>query len=169
MIFFTGEPDIINGFKVIDIKNSWDIFTFFDAVAAYSEGYEWQLRTYMKLFGCTSAELVYTLNDAPDVLILKALESESYKHPDRETPEWREVQIVQSMVFTQENFDRFINIRGWGGDEFTDKLIEYFIPIPENERMCRYQFKCDDDKVKFMQSRVVDARNYLKRLYAKAH
>jgi hypothetical protein len=106
--------------------------------------------------------LIYILSDAPDEMVLKSLEIENYKG---DVPEWREVQILTDMIFTQENFDRFINIRGLGGDEFTDKLINRFVPIPIEDRICIREFTAHDETLKFMQSRVIEMRNYLKTIY----
>jgi hypothetical protein len=59
----TGECDIDTGKKVIDIKNSWDFFTFFNAEP--TSLYEWQGRSYMELWDRDEFELVYVLNDLP--------------------------------------------------------------------------------------------------------
>ena len=61
--FVTGECDVDAGDRIIDIKNSWDFFTFF--AAEPSSLYEWQGRAYMELWGRDKFELVYVLNDMP--------------------------------------------------------------------------------------------------------
>ena len=163
--YFTGECDIVTDSKVIDIKNSWDIFTFDDAIRDFNPKYEYQLRAYMDLYNVPYAELVYMLMDAPDEVILKELEKESYKHPDRETPEFIEVQIIKNMVFSHANFTRLIDLRALGGDKLSDMAIDSFIEIPINERVKRYQFKVDVDIEHEMQNRVLMAREYLKQTY----
>ena len=165
--YFTGECDIITTDKVIDVKGSWDIFTFDDAVNAYNTDYEYQLRVYMDLYKVNNAELIYILYDAPDEVILKELEKESYKHPDRETPEFIEVEILKNMIFTQSNFNRFVELRALGGDELTDLSINSFIEIPIEERIVRYTFKSDKDILSKIKGRVNDARAYLKTKYKK--
>jgi hypothetical protein len=142
------------------------VFTFTDMLQSYKKDNEWQLRGYMSLYNRKRADLVYTLNDAPVEMVLDTLEREARYSIDGITPEWREVQIVKSMIFTNSTFEFFINNRQWGGDEYTDKLIASFIEIPREERIVRYQFEADQIKLKFMQDRVVDARNYLKKRYA---
>ena len=60
--FLTGTPDIITSEEVIDMKNSWDCFTFplfFDAIP--NKDYFYQLQGYMALTGLKKAKLVYTL------------------------------------------------------------------------------------------------------------
>jgi len=64
--YFTGEPDIILDDLIIDIKNSWDAFTFplFEAEIPNSD-YFYQLQVYMHLTGKRKAKLVYVLLDTP--------------------------------------------------------------------------------------------------------
>jgi hypothetical protein len=71
--FIMGTPDIVTATEVIDIKSSWDIFTFyasrFDKLDA---GYEWQLRGYMDLTGRQRARLSYILCDTPWQIVAQA-------------------------------------------------------------------------------------------------
>lgn len=64
--YMTGTPDLILAGEVVDIKNSWDCFTFplLDEKIPI-EGYADQLQGYMELTGKKSAKLVYTLMTAP--------------------------------------------------------------------------------------------------------
>lgn len=64
--FFTGEPDLILEDTVIDIKNSWDCFTFplFDKEIP-TKDYFYQLQVYMHLTGKRKAKLVYVLLNTP--------------------------------------------------------------------------------------------------------
>lgn len=64
--YFTGTPDMITDNKVLDIKNSWDAFTFplFESEIP-DPGYMYQLQVYMHLTGKRSATLVYVLLDTP--------------------------------------------------------------------------------------------------------
>jgi len=65
--FFTGEPDLLLSDTVIDIKNSWDCFTFplFDTEIP-TDGYYYQLQVYMYLTGLKNAKLVYVLLNTPE-------------------------------------------------------------------------------------------------------
>lgn len=66
---FTGD-DINNAETIIDVKSSWDIFTFFRTTRAkLNKQYYWQLQSYMALTGAKSAKLVYCLIDTPQPLI----------------------------------------------------------------------------------------------------
>lgn len=64
--YFTGEPDMILNDRIIDIKNSWDCFTFplFETEIPNSD-YFYQLQVYMHLTGKRNATLVYVLLDDP--------------------------------------------------------------------------------------------------------
>lgn len=63
--FLTGTPDVILADKVIDIKSSWDCFTFPLFENIIDKSYWWQLQGYMILTGKPKAELIYCLMDMP--------------------------------------------------------------------------------------------------------
>ena len=67
--FITGTPDIIHDKKIIDIKCSWSKQTFpvFEE-EAHNTQYEYQMRGYMVLTGCESAEVTYCLMTTPEDL-----------------------------------------------------------------------------------------------------
>jgi hypothetical protein len=165
--FITGECDVDDeeNDTILDIKNSWDIFTFHDSKTDTNKNYEFQGDCYMKLYGRKNFKLVHILTDAPDEIVLKELERESYSHPNLETPEWREVQLITQLIYTRENFERFITIRGLGGDEFTDKLIDSFVHIPIEERVSIKEFKYDHLRMEFIEKRINEARTFLKTIY----
>ena len=65
--YFCGTPDIITDDEVIDIKNSWDCWTFplFDNEIK-NKDYFTQLQVYMHLTGKKRARLVYVLLNTPE-------------------------------------------------------------------------------------------------------
>ena len=67
--FFCGTPDLILENEVLDIKCSWDCFTFplFEDEIA-TKDYIYQLQVYMHLTGKTNARLVYVLLNTPEEL-----------------------------------------------------------------------------------------------------
>jgi len=71
--YFTGEPDLIIGDTVYDIKCSWDCFTFplFDTEVPTPD-YFYQLQVYMHLTGCKKAVLTYVLLNTPPELTYEA-------------------------------------------------------------------------------------------------
>ena len=68
--FLTGTPDAILTDHIIDVKNSWDCYSFplfFDAIP--NKTYFYQAQGYMALTGLDNYKLIYTLMDTPDELI----------------------------------------------------------------------------------------------------
>ena len=68
--FCQGTPDIILKDHIIDVKNSWDCFTFpfFDKEIPNTD-YYWQAQCYMELLGLSHYKLIYVLSDTPKHLI----------------------------------------------------------------------------------------------------
>lgn len=74
--YITGTPDIITSLdvedmEVIDLKSSWDIFTFMRSKykKELNKLYYWQLQAYMWLTGAQKSRLVYCLVNTPSHLI----------------------------------------------------------------------------------------------------
>lgn len=67
--YFTGTPDLILEDEVIDIKNSWDCFTFplFETKIP-TKDYETQIQIYMHLTGKKRGRVVYLLLNTPEEL-----------------------------------------------------------------------------------------------------
>lgn len=70
--YLTGTPDLVYPDEVLDIKSSWDCFTFpYFETEIPTKGYYYQLQGYMALTGASKARLVYVLCDTPLHLIEK--------------------------------------------------------------------------------------------------
>ena len=74
--YIIGTPDTFIGEEIelaeeiIDIKSSWDIFTFFKTFGKeINSDYYWQLQGYMGLSGAKKASLAYCLVNTPETLI----------------------------------------------------------------------------------------------------
>ena len=67
--YFVGTPDIVTDEFIIDIKCSWDCFTFplFEEEIP-NKDYFYQLQIYMHLTGVKKAKLVYILMNTPQEL-----------------------------------------------------------------------------------------------------
>ena len=75
--YFCGTPDVILDDTIIDIKSSWDCFSFplfFNGIP--NKDYYYQLQTYMHLTGRRKAQLVYVLMNTPEELTFE--ESHDY-------------------------------------------------------------------------------------------
>lgn len=75
--FIMGTPDLYEGdlitraSHIVDVKSSWDIFTFFRNITKdINKVYYWQLMGYMALSGASSATLAYCLVNTPETIIL---------------------------------------------------------------------------------------------------
>ena len=65
--YFCGTPDVMLEDKIIDIKSSWDCFTFpLFANEIPSKDYFYQLQVYMHLTGKHKAQLCYVLMNTPE-------------------------------------------------------------------------------------------------------
>ncbi len=67
--YFCGTPDVILEDKIIDIKSSWDCFSFplfYNGIP--NKDYYYQLQTYMHLTDKSKAQLVYVLMNTPEEL-----------------------------------------------------------------------------------------------------
>lgn len=87
--FFQGTPDVVLSDTVIDVKNSWDCFTFplFETDIPNSD-YYWQGQVYMALTDSGKYKLIYTLMDTPEHLIEKEFKWNNFYDLDYE--EFRE-------------------------------------------------------------------------------
>ena len=67
--YFCGTPDVILEDTIIDIKSSWDCFTFplFEDKIP-NDDYKYQLQVYMHLTGKRKAQLCYVLMNTPEDL-----------------------------------------------------------------------------------------------------
>ena len=65
--FMTGTPDLVFDGQVIDIKCSWDCFTFplFENYLP-EKSYYWQLQGYFNLTGAKKGRIIYVLTDTPE-------------------------------------------------------------------------------------------------------
>ena len=81
--YLTGEPDLILDNKIVDIKTSWDCFSFpLFANDVPDKKYYWQLQSYMALTGYKSAELAYVLVNTPEHLQYNVLDMTDYTNLD---------------------------------------------------------------------------------------
>ncbi len=141
--FITGTPDLITGDHVLDIKTSWDIFTYFNSDV--SKAYYWQLQGYMALTGKRSAVLAYCLVDAPEHMIEDEKRRLGWKMGliDPETnPKYLEKaqQIEKNMTFKD---------------------------IPEVERVRTFEIEYNEADVLKLYERIEQSRLYMNELNVK--
>jgi len=71
--YLSGEPDIVSGDLLVDIKTSWNASTFPLCETVAPKNYYWQLQGYMELTGISKSKLVYCLVNTPYNLIEREL------------------------------------------------------------------------------------------------
>lgn len=77
--FMTGTPDVITKDEILEVKNSWNCFTFpLLETEIPTKGYFYQAQGYMHLSGLKKAKLIYTLMDTPEDLIEKEYHKLNY-------------------------------------------------------------------------------------------
>lgn len=146
--YIKGTPDLYTGTSIekaetiIDIKSSWDVFTYFrNKVKGVSDLYYWQLQGYMALSGAKSAILAFCLVDTPDVLIDDAKR-----------------RLMWSMnAGTTENPD-YIK-----ACEEIDRAMT-FSDIPMIERVMTFPVERNEDDIDRIYSRILKAREYLQKI-----
>lgn len=134
--YITGTPDLILSDTVVDIKNSWDCFTF-PLFGKLNPDYDWQVQCYMDLTGKNKASVIYTLMDAPDELVEKEATILSYKagYSELEADFYEEVKA--SMTYSH---------------------------LPIELRIKRFDVERDEKKIQQIKDRVISCREYIKSL-----
>ena len=137
--YITGTPDILFSDSVIDIKTSWDLFTFTEA--GMTPAYMWQLMGYMWLTGKRMGYLAYCLVDTPESFIMDELRRNSWSmgYISDTTPEYQEMeeQVRRNMTFSD---------------------------IEENLRVKLFRVDFDQVRVDALKERIKDCREYYESL-----
>lgn len=151
--FISGTPDLFTGSEVrksdlvIDVKSSWDIFTFFRATQdKLNKMYYWQLQGYMALTGAKSARLVYCLVNTPPPLIFDEMNKLKWKmgviNPDTD-------KLYQEACAEIE------------------KVMKYD-DIPMEERVNEITIERNDADIERLYERVQQCRNYMNQFLFKS-
>lgn len=150
--FIMGTPDLYTGSDVhhadlvIDVKSSWDIFTYHRAATApMNKMYYWQLQGYMWLTGAQRAKLVYCLVNTPEKLIndekRKMFYASNSIDPDTD---WSYMEACADL----------------------DKALTYD-DIPIDKRYFTFEVERNDEDLKALQDRVIRGREFLGQLHEK--
>ena len=136
--FLRGTPDAITNDFIIDVKNSWDCFTFplFETEVP-NKDYYYQAQGYMALTGVKKYKLIYTLMDTPKHLI----EKEAY---------W----YCKNNGFDQ--LDEGILA------DFTDRMT--FDNIEDKYRIKIFEIDYNEEVVNDIKERVNECKNYINQI-----
>ena len=163
--FLTGECDIDASDCIADVKCSWDIFTFYEAMTKDIKDYEWQLRGYMELYDKPKAQLYYCLTDMDDMQLLKILERENAKWND-DLPDLIAIRIIKNAVFDKDNFHRFLELAPIDRNK-VQKEINKFVHIPKEKRVIKFECQRDETKTSLLYERINTAKDFLKQKFNK--
>lgn len=146
--FIKGTPDLFTGLEItfaeeiIDIKSSWDIYTFFRVHTKDVNNLYWyQLQAYLALTGAKRATLAYCLVNTPETLLMDE----------------------KRRLFWKMNAGTEENKEYQAACEELDKAMK-FEDIPMNERVIEFKIERDDEEIERMYSKVEKAREYLNSL-----
>lgn len=144
--FVCGTPDILTDqageLTVIDIKTSWDIWTFMHSkTESLNKNYYWQLQVYMALTGAKKAYLSYCLVDTPEVLINDAKRKFMWN-----------AGILDENVITDEVFE-----------QIEKNCI--FSDIPIHERVHTIEIQYNQADIDRLYMRVEECREYIRKTY----
>lgn len=162
-LFVSGTPDIIDGDTVIDLKTSFDIFTFTKAKnTSINMDYWYQLQTYMALTGCKKALLTYCLVNTPFRIVDGELWKESYNHDERNTPSAIELNIIANHVYDKKTLLEYVDRRAcFPVDEIGKSIVDNFIEIPLQERIFEFKIERDDKEIERLYERIKQCRKYI--------
>lgn len=136
--FIKGSPDIILEDRVIDIKSSWDIFTFHRSKERINKMYYWQLQGYMALTGLERGTISYCLIDTPLIL----LNDEKRK-------------LMWKMGALSDQSPDYLS-----ACEELDKLMTY-TDIPLEEKCYEVEIERNQDDIERLFARVQQCREYM--------
>ncbi len=133
--FIHGTPDIVLSDKIIDVKCSYDCFSFplFEKQIP-TKAYYYQLQCYMHLTGLKQAWLAYMLMDTPTNIIEREARNYAYNNGFDEVDD----EMMQS----------FIARMTYGN-------------IPTDKRIKLYEIDYDADVIKAIYNRVEQCREYI--------
>jgi hypothetical protein len=140
--FITGFPDIIDNDRIIDIKSSYDLWTFIGNIPDKLDSlYYWQMQSYMWLTGAKSAVIAYCLVNTPESII----EQEKYY-------------LLKKMDVATEESPEYIK------EAIKIEFNMSFDDISIDERVLMFNVSRNEDDILRIQTKVEKAREFLKEL-----
>jgi hypothetical protein len=146
--YLKGTPDLYIGLditeaeEIIDVKSSWDLFTFSRVrTKEVNDLYYHQLQAYMALTGAKRATLAYCLINTPEVLI----------SDEKRKLMWKMGCATEENELYQQACDEL------------DRSMK-FDDIPLHERMIEFSFERDNEVIAAMYKKVEKARQFMNEL-----
>lgn len=111
--YMTGTPDIITENKILDVKCSWDCFTFpLLETDLPNKDYYWQMQGYMQLASKEHAEVIYCLMNTPLELAYNELDQKDYTEFAYDK-RFKSFQVDYNMEYVDKLYDRVDQIRNY--------------------------------------------------------
>lgn len=153
----TGSPDIVTAEEIIDIKSSYDIFTFHNAESPFTAGgdytaYGWQLQIYMWLTSKQFARLAYVLVDSPGWVVEDEVRKAYYS---------MKIQTDEESDYFNKEIEPRIR-----ANHFFTKEYEGAPAIPLEDRIIEYEIDFDSEAIIRLQNRVEMIREKLENDYS---
>jgi hypothetical protein len=140
--FITGLPDIINGDSIIDIKSSYDLWTFLGNIPDKLDNlYYWQMQSYMWLTGTRKATIAYCLVNTPESIIQQ-----------------EKFYLLKKMDVISEESPEFIK------EAMKVEFNMTFDDISINERILTFNVNRSEDDILRIENKVIKARTFLQEL-----
>ena len=137
--YITGLPDIINENMVIDIKSSYDLWTFLGNLPDKLDSlYYWQLMSYMWLTNAEVGYISYCLSNTPDNII----EQEKYY-------------LLKNMDVVSEESPEYVK------EAMKIEFNMKFDDIDVSERVLLFRVDRNDEDIAKIERKVLKAREYL--------
>lgn len=137
--FITGFPDIIDNDRIIDIKSSYDLWTFLGNIPDKLDSlYYWQMQSYMWLTNTKSAMITYCLVNTP----LSIIEQEKYY-------------LLKKMDVISEESPEYVK------EAMKIEFNMTFDDIDINERVLVFNVERNEDDILKIQHKVEKAREFL--------
>jgi len=143
-LFESETHDIKNSHSVIDIKSSWDLFTFTKSrLDDILKNYYWQLQGYMALTNAPKSQLIHCLVNTPETIIADEIRKMFWKSGviDDSTKEFQDASdaLRKQMIFDDIPIEERIFIRDV---ERNDSDIErMYQRVQECRKWMNEQFK----------------------------
>ena len=158
---FIGD-EIVRATEIIDIKSSWDIFTFNrNKAKGVNSTYYWQMQAYMWLTGASKATLSFCLvNATPDLIT-----DEKYKlaRAHRVSIEDQDPQFIKSVQLVERNLiydlEAFISANPFYPLHTDTAKWEFDIPV--TERLFEFEIERNDDDISKISQKVEAAWKFL--------
>lgn len=145
-LFLSRTKSVKEADLIIDIKSSWDIFTFFRTkTKVINKMYYWQGQGYMALTGAKIFKLAYCLVNTPELMIMDEVRKLMWK---------MNVISEDDPLFIEAKFNLEKNMR--------------YDDIPLEERVIEYIIERDDEAINNCYRKIELCREYLNKMDLKS-